>query len=59
MARSQSQSAARRRLDPLLVVQLLSLQESLEARLEAGLAVMGLTPAGFRLVGVLMGKSVV
>ncbi len=37
-------------------MRLLSVQSAVEAKLDAGLAGMGLTPAGFRLVGVLMGE---
>lgn len=48
--------AAVRRLEPLLVTRLWALQLAFEARLEAALARagLGLTSAGFRLVGELM-----
>lgn len=46
--------ALRRRLEPLVSARLLHLNELLASRLAAGLAEKGLTPAEFRLVGVLL-----
>jgi DNA-binding MarR family transcriptional regulator len=46
---------SRRRLDALVVTRLWALQVAFQARLDAALAGLGLTSAGFRLVGELMG----
>lgn len=52
MKRSQSPT---RRLDALVVTRLWALQIAFQARLDGALAGLGLTSAGFRLVGELMG----
>ncbi len=49
-----SHAEARRRLNQMLIVRLMSIQGLVGTQLEAALAATGLTHSGFRLVGVLM-----